>query len=173
MRRFALAALVGLALAPAVPAGAGGGCHRMGATGAGPAGGKAVTIVACSFEPAVITVAPGTTVTWTNKDPVPHTVTSSTQLFNGILDDQGALFSWTFADPGTFAYVCAYHPGMAGTVVVGDGTPQVASPVAARSGSGADGGDGVQIALAAVLGALLGAALTGTLGRIRRRNAAS
>lgn len=70
-----------------------------------------------SFSPKVIYVTPGTTVTWVNDDIEPHDVTSDTGLFSS----KGAnTFSYTFDNPGTYNYHCAYHSalGMVGTVIV-------------------------------------------------------
>jgi plastocyanin len=81
-----------------------------------------VTIQNFAFSPQTITVAPGTTVIWTNKDNVDHTVTSDT----GAWPDSGSLatnqtFSHTFAKAGTFAYHCSIHPSMTARVNVGSG----------------------------------------------------
>lgn len=66
-----------------------------------------------------ITVKAGTTVTWTNNDIAPHTVTSDT---GSVLDSGnlslGQSFSMTFNTPGTYNYHCAIHPSMTGTVTV-------------------------------------------------------
>ena len=82
------------------------------------ADGSAVSIENFSFVSAEITVSAGTTVTWTNNDTVPHTVTSTDNTFNSGNIDPGATFTFTFADAGTFDYVCSYHPNMTGSVVV-------------------------------------------------------
>ena len=78
-------------------------------------------ITGYKFDPEVITVAVGTTVTWTNKDEVPHTVTSSDKRFksSGALD-QGDSYSFTFTTPGTYPYYCTVHPFMTGKVIVLD-----------------------------------------------------
>ena len=78
-----------------------------------------VTIQNFAFSPQTITVAPGTTVIWTNKDSVSHTVTSDT----GAWPDSGNLatnqtFSHTFTKAGTFPYHCAVHPSMTARVTV-------------------------------------------------------
>ena len=70
------------------------------------------------FSPASITVAAGTTITWTNKDGVAHTVTSDTGLFDSGSMSNGATFSPTFSTAGTFPYHCSVHPGMKATVAV-------------------------------------------------------
>jgi plastocyanin len=72
-----------------------------------------------SYNPEVITVPAGTTVTWVNHDDVPHTVTSADKRFGSspALDTDGR-FSQTFTAPGTYAYYCAVHPHMTGKVIV-------------------------------------------------------
>jgi plastocyanin len=72
-----------------------------------------------AFSPAVATVKVGTTVTWTNNDTDPHTVTS---MDNGPIKSptmqQGNTFHYTFTAPGKFEYLCTIHPFMTATVVV-------------------------------------------------------
>lgn len=80
--------------------------------------GSAVSIANFSFEPATITVPVGTTVTWTNNDAANHTVTADDGSFKSESLGSGATFSQTFATAGTFAYHCAIHSTMKGTVVV-------------------------------------------------------
>jgi len=70
-----------------------------------------------SFGPPTITVAAGTTVTWTNRDDIPHTVVS-TGAFKSKAMDTDEKFSYTFAKPGTYSYFCSIHPKMTGKVVV-------------------------------------------------------
>ncbi len=71
-----------------------------------------------AFVPATVTVTVGTTVTWTNLDPVAHTVTSETDLFDSGNLAHNATFSYLFADRGTFSYYCTIHPSMRGKVSV-------------------------------------------------------
>jgi plastocyanin len=73
-----------------------------------------------SFSPTTITVAVGTTVTWTNRDDIPHTVVSSddSKALKSKVMDTDEKFSFTFTKPGTFPYFCSVHPKMTGTVVV-------------------------------------------------------
>jgi len=71
-----------------------------------------------SFGPTTITVAVGTTVTWTNRDDIPHTVVSTAGVFKSKVLDTDEKFSFTFSKVGTFAYFCSVHPKMTGTVVV-------------------------------------------------------
>jgi plastocyanin len=71
-----------------------------------------------SFMPQDITVAPGTTVTWVNQDDIPHTVTSTTDLFKSKALDTDDKFSFTFDKPGTYEYYCSIHPKMTANVIV-------------------------------------------------------
>jgi plastocyanin len=70
------------------------------------------------FNPQTITVKAGDTVTWVNHDDIPHTATSKTGVFRSKALDTDDKFSFTFATPGTFAYFCALHPHMTGSIVV-------------------------------------------------------
>lgn len=97
--------------------------HRgpMGAMGSttpsAPAAANHVTIAGFAFSPSTVTVGKGTTVTWTNNDQAPHTVTGSGGLNSPTLG-RGATYSFTFKSTGTFSYICTIHPSMHGTVVV-------------------------------------------------------
>jgi plastocyanin len=71
-----------------------------------------------SFGPAELTVAVGTTVTWTNRDDIPHTVVSTNKVFKSKVLDTDEKFSYTFTQAGTFPYFCSIHPKMTGKVVV-------------------------------------------------------
>ncbi|MFM9106920.1 MAG: cupredoxin family copper-binding protein, partial [Chloroflexota bacterium] len=86
------------------------------ASGAGAA--VEVAIANYAFDPAALDVAAGTTVTWTNKDTVPHTVTAVDKSFDSGNMPPGATFSHTFATAGTVDYICQYHGGMKATVTV-------------------------------------------------------
>lgn len=80
-------------------------------------GGSTVTMADFSYSPATITVSPGDTVTWTNAGPAePHTATGDG--FDTGEVAVGSSGSATFAQPGTFPYVCTLHPQMTGTVEV-------------------------------------------------------
>jgi plastocyanin len=102
----------------------------------------AISIKGFAFNPATITVAKGTTVTWTNEDTVNHTVTTGTppptqapaasgaspapsaslSKGDGRIDsgrvDATKTFAFTFNEAGTFNYFCAVHPRMVATVTV-------------------------------------------------------
>jgi plastocyanin len=71
-----------------------------------------------SFGPATLTVAVGTTVTWTNRDDIPHTVVSTEKVFKSKVLDTDEKFSYTFSKAGTYPYFCSVHPKMTGSVVV-------------------------------------------------------
>jgi len=72
-----------------------------------------------SFNPATITVAKGTTVTWTNNDGIAHTSTSDNGVWNTGNMPPGSSKSFTFTTAGTFPYTCTYHAAMMkGTVIV-------------------------------------------------------
>jgi plastocyanin len=78
----------------------------------------AVTIDNFTFKNPIVTVKPGTTVTWTNGDDIPHTIVSKDGVFKSKVLDTGDKFSFTFAKTGQFGYFCSLHPHMTGTVVV-------------------------------------------------------
>ncbi len=71
-----------------------------------------------SFGPQTITVPTGATVTWTNRDDIPHTVVSTDGLFKSKVRDTDEKFSYTFSKAGTYPYFCSVHPKMTGKVVV-------------------------------------------------------
>jgi amicyanin len=77
-----------------------------------------VTIDNFVFEPARLTVKAGTTVTWTNRDDIPHTVASKDRLFKSKAMDTDETYSFTFSTPGEYSYFCSLHPHMTGTIVV-------------------------------------------------------
>jgi plastocyanin len=71
-----------------------------------------------SFGPAAITVPAGTTVTWINRDDIPHTVVSTEKVFKSKVLDTDEKFSYTFSKAGEYPYFCSIHPKMTGKVVV-------------------------------------------------------
>jgi plastocyanin len=78
------------------------------------------TIDNFSFKPAVLTVPVGTTIVWSNRDDIPHTVVSTDdpRAFKSKVLDTDEKFSYTFAKAGTFPYFCSIHPKMTGQVLV-------------------------------------------------------
>jgi plastocyanin len=79
---------------------------------------SAITIDNFNFSPAAITVAAGTTVTWTNNDDIPHTVRAVDGSFHSKAMDSGDNYNFTFAKPGVYSYFCSIHPKMVGKVIV-------------------------------------------------------
>lgn len=83
-----------------------------------------VRIDGSAFDPAELTVAVGTEVTWVNADGFGHTVTEGTDgqaVDDPIVDepiDQNGSVSVTFDEPGTYEITCAIHPTMQMTVIV-------------------------------------------------------
>lgn len=70
------------------------------------------------FNPATASVPRGTTVTWTNRDDVPHTIVSSERKFKSPVLDTDQRFSHTFDTAGTYTYFCSMHAKMTGRIVV-------------------------------------------------------
>ena len=73
-----------------------------------------------SFGPSTLTVSVGTTVTWTNRDDIPHTVVSSDdpKVFKSKVLDTDEKFSFKFEKAGTYPYFCSIHPKMTAKVIV-------------------------------------------------------
>jgi plastocyanin len=90
-----------------------------GGTGSkGTPGTNEVWIQGMAFNPSSITVVEGTTITWTNKDPGAHTVTSDDGAFNSGSLGSGKTFTFTFSTAGTFLYHCSIHTSMTAKVIV-------------------------------------------------------
>jgi plastocyanin len=112
-----LAVPIGLTAVPARASG-GGGCGA-------PVTGQEGTTVAVRqfcFRPTILYANPGDSVTWTNKDSVEHNVAGSNLAwgsFQTLREDRTV--TYRFTEPGIYPYVCSWHPGMSGAVVVGDG----------------------------------------------------
>lgn len=181
-RGVVAAAIVTLALALApgtASASGGGGCG-------GPVtdeAGTTVRIESFCFTPTIVRVQPGDTVTFVNRDGTTHTVLGA----NGAWGSYDPLkrnheATYTFEEAGVFPYVCTWHPGMVGTVVVGDGsggaigtstaagpvigTTLDASPVASSTALGS-GSEGWRVA--AIAGWALSLLTLGLLAVERRR----
>jgi plastocyanin len=77
-----------------------------------------VDIAKFAYGPKEITVAPGTRITWINRDETPHTVTGNDKSFASKGLDTGDKFEHTFDREGDFGYICAVHPFMTGVVHV-------------------------------------------------------
>ena len=78
----------------------------------------AIVIANFAFAPRDLTIAAGTTVTWTNRDDIPHTVTSTDGAFRSPALDTDDSFAFTFEKAGSYRYFCTLHPHMVGTVEV-------------------------------------------------------
>jgi plastocyanin len=79
-----------------------------------------VSIANFAFSPSSITVKKGTTVTWTNNDSAPHTVTENDSLTGPGSQtlNNGESYSFTFTATGTYHYHCSIHSSMTGSVTV-------------------------------------------------------
>lgn len=86
-----------------------------------------VQIVNFAFAPQVITIASGDSITWTNQDEAPHTVTTTSgpRSISSPMLSKGQSFTYTFTASGTYSYYCAVHPDMRAQVVV---NPAPAAP---------------------------------------------
>lgn len=124
-----------------------------GATGGGTSGGgggrtpppppppstATVHLAGQAFSPHTVTVALNGTVTWTNDDGTPHNVTSNTGAFTSPILMPGNTYSFRFTEPGTYNYVCTFHGGMSGTVIVPSTTGSVPPPPPPVQGIGGSG----------------------------------
>ena len=77
-----------------------------------------INIQGFAFNPATVTVSKGTTVTWVNDDSAPHQIMSDDSSFQSSPLSNGNSYSHTFTTAGSYAYHCAIHPSMTGTIVV-------------------------------------------------------
>ena len=95
---------------------------------AAPGDPSTVSIDNFTFTPATLTVKAGTTVTWINKDDIPHAIASATSAFtkSKALDTDDA-YSSTFTTPGIYKYFCYLHPHMVGSIVVEAATGSAAT----------------------------------------------
>lgn len=168
MQRFLLFGALFMAAWPATPAVAGGGCHSAGPESAQPMAGTTVEMVGNCFLPGVLTVGPGTTVSFANRDEIAHVVLG-TGWGSGDVVTPGRDVEHRFDQPGTFAYSCYLHPGMNGAIVVGQAaaTPATAPAPAAlvSSSTGSGGIDFELLALGGLVGAVLGTVATRRLLR--------
>jgi plastocyanin len=124
------------------------------------------------FDPANITVEPGTTVTWVQSGNNPHTTTSYDGLWDsGMIEGgSGGTFSFTFEEPGTFDYFCIPHEdlGMVGSVTVTGGTATTSPTATALSDTGGSPVSSL-FALAATLALVVSGVIA--LALLRRRGA--
>ena len=105
------------------PGGMMGGYHngqnQQNPSSATPVASNTVAIENVAFQPANVQVKVGATITWTNKDTAPHTVTfQDSSLKSSSILRQGDTYSYTFTKAGTFAYYCDLHRYMTAQVTV-------------------------------------------------------
>ncbi len=81
-------------------------------------GAQRIAIDNFAFSPATVTVAPGTEVTWTNEDDIPHTIVLMDGSARSKAMDSDDSFSYRFDKAGTYQYICGLHPHMHGEIVV-------------------------------------------------------
>ena len=119
------------------------------------------------FGPTIVRIAPGETVTWTNYDPVAHTVSgvnASWGDYNEIAP--GASVSHAFEAAGAYPYYCFLHPGMIGAVIVGSNGAADHLDVPAQSESSGLDSAAIAIAAGAAVAVAAGAGIAGyALGR--------
>jgi plastocyanin len=125
MKRTTLVAVAALGIVAAC----GGSSSYMTSTstggGGGGAGGLSLVMSGSGFSPVVDTIAAGSTVTWTNQDPITHTVTYGSgpdATFDSGGIGAGGTYQHTFTTVGTYGYFCKIHgtptSGMHATIVV-------------------------------------------------------
>jgi len=95
----------------------GGGCGRP----VTDAEGTGVDIRGYCFSPTILRVATGDAVTFTNVDPVPHSILGANATWGDYAGFKKKSVTYRFSEPGVYPYVCTYHVGMVGAVVVGNG----------------------------------------------------
>jgi plastocyanin len=88
-----------------------------------------IKLLECAFGPTIATVPAGSTVTFFNGPESPHLVTGADQTWGSrdIQIQPNTEISYTFDAPGLYPYACALHPGMSGTIVVGDAASALAA----------------------------------------------
>ena len=120
-KAFAAAGVVllgALVLLPGVASASGGGGCGQPVTDAR---GTGVDIEDFCFSPTIVRVGVGDAVTFTNVDPFPHSVLGANATWGDYAGFKKNSVTYRFSEPGVYPYVCTYHVGMVGVVVVGDG----------------------------------------------------
>ncbi len=100
-----------------VTAGAGCGPAQTVVAPTAPAGTIAIDVRDYEFSPVTVSIDTGSTVAFVNSGHAPHTATSSGVFDTGEIGS-GTLSTQSFGTPGTYPFVCTYHPQMTGTIVV-------------------------------------------------------
>jgi plastocyanin len=179
-----LAILVAAMVIPMAPAAAGGGCHPAPGAKMTTSSKSSVTIDQCAFGTTVTYAEPGDTVTWSNEDYVPHSVTGAALAWGTEkFLSKGDSVSYTFDEEGVFPYYCALHPTMVGAVVVGDGKGAARAagiaaaaaelPPAEPAPAPSDGGTSPLLIALVAAAALAAVAVTARYGLTRRGGAAA
>jgi plastocyanin len=102
--------------------------NNSGSSGGSVPGANEVWIQNMAFNPSTLTVTAGTTVTWTNKDAIGHTVTSDSGTFDSGTIGTNGTYIYTFTTSGTFTYHCKIHSTMTALVSVTASTMPVSTP---------------------------------------------
>jgi plastocyanin len=173
-QRVATIVTLGLlgALAGTTTASAGGAGHCENAE----ARGTRVVLAEACFTPTTLFADPGATITFVNEDPFAHNVSGAGW---GHYDDmgQGSRFTMSFADEGVYAYACTLHPGMTGSIVVGEGdsgaTVAAAGDVPPSTTPAEPAPESRAWMLAGAVGLLIGGVAGAGIASTRRRTAGS
>ena len=83
--------------------------------------GTGVDIRGYCFSPTILRVATDAAVTFTNVDPLPHSILGANATWGDYAGFKKKSVTYRFFEPGVYPYVCTYHVGMVGAVVVGNG----------------------------------------------------
>jgi plastocyanin len=123
-RRYAVAVLALGLLGAAACGGSEKAANTAAPATSGQTAGAAVAIQTFQFQPSPVEIKTGTKVTWTNRDDITHTVTAGTPenrsgRFDLPMNGKDQTVTFTFSEPGTYAYFCARHESMRGEVRVG------------------------------------------------------
>jgi plastocyanin len=171
-RALSVAAILGTVLVPSVQARAsgGGGCGAPITEGTG----DQVAIRQFCFEPTVLVMPAGGEVTFTNQDGFEHNVLGANATWGSFARlGGGKARTYALDEPGVYPYVCSWHPGMVGAVVVGDGVAAegiVAEPAGLTQSGSVEAGSSASgwKAAAVAAGGFLVLIVAGTAG-LRRR----
>jgi hypothetical protein len=132
--------------------------------------GTTVELSTLCFSPTILTIQPGETVTWINRDDFQHNIGGNYAIFDGIhILNAGQSFSRTFPAAGIYPYSCSLHFGMNGAIVVSGAASLPVAHVALAAGAATTNQPGGgSLVLALLLAALAG--ITGyAFGRLRLR----
>jgi plastocyanin len=103
--------LLACALAPQAALAAGDGARA-------PAAEHIVTLESMRFQPQTLTVKVGDRITWVNKDMVPHTASATSGAFDSQTIAPDASWTYVAGKPGSYPYICRFHPDMQATLIV-------------------------------------------------------